>query len=145
MEPFPYSDDSSLLPTSPLLKYYNSIAQGLQKLGVDPQQSRDEAANLSSYGFINSHHKILKMPIGTWPESKLMKTVGMYGKAGMIQGLQAMALAPLCKGLGWSKAQVDDLCLEVKAYLSGENSVLKAYVKLHIFWAQKPFSVANAE
>ena len=138
MEPFPYSDDESLESSSPLLKYYISIHEGLQNLGVNLQRSRDEAANLSSYEFINAHHEILKIPIGNWPESKLMKMVGMYAKVGITQGLQAMALAPLCKGLGWSKAQVDDLCHEVKTYLSEEKSLVKAYFKLHISWAQKP-------
>lgn len=137
MEPFPYSDDSSLESSSPLVKYFHSIHLGLQNLGVNLQRSIDEAANLSSYGFVNIHNEILKIPIGTWPESKLMKTVGLYGRVGIIQGLQAMALGPLCKGLGWSTEQVDEICADVKTYLSEENNV-KAYMKLHIFWGQKP-------
>ncbi|KUJ15270.1 S-adenosyl-L-methionine-dependent methyltransferase [Mollisia scopiformis] len=118
MEPFPYSDDSSLLPTSPLLKYYTSIHLGLKNLGVDLERSRDELTKLSSYNFINTQHEILKIPIGTWSETKMMKTVGMYGRVGIIEGLQAMALGPLCKGLGWSKEDVVTMCEDVKKYLS---------------------------
>lgn len=137
MEPFPYSDDSSLSPSSPLLKYYTSIHLGLKNLGVYLKTSRDEAANLSSYGFVNTHTEILKIPIGDWPESRVMKTVGMYGRVGILEGLEAMALGPLCKGLGWGKEEVDALCADVRKCL-GEDVGMKAYMKLHISWGQKP-------
>lgn len=137
MEPFPYSDDSSLTPSSPLLKYYTPIHQGLKNLGVDLQRSRDEAANLDLYGFMNTNHEILKIPIGTWSENNLLKTAGRYAQVGIMEGLQAMAFGPLCRGLGWSKEDVEKLCDEVRISFSQDTRV-RAYMKLHIFWGQKP-------
>ncbi|KAF8864026.1 UMTA methyltransferase [Acephala macrosclerotiorum] len=137
IEPFPYSDDSSLAPSSPLLKYYTFIHKGLKNLGVDLQRSRDEAANLSSCGFINTNHEILKIPIGTWSESQLLKTSGRYAQVGIMEGLQAMSFGPLCRGLGWSKEEVEKLCEEVRISFSQDIGV-RAYMKLHIFWGQKP-------
>ncbi len=137
MEPFPYSVDSRLLPSSLLFEYYTPIHQGLKNLGVDLQRSRDEAGNLESYGFTNTRQEIFKIPIGTWPDNQLLKTVGMYAKVGITEGLEAMAYGPLCRGMGWSKEKVEEMCADVRRYLSEEHRV-KAYMKLHISWGQKP-------
>jgi hypothetical protein len=59
--------------------------------------------NLSSHGFINVHHEILKIPIGTWPKNETLKTVGSYAKVGISDGLQAMAYGPPAGGWGGVK------------------------------------------
>lgn len=144
MKPFPYCDDDSMPSDYPFLSYYTSIHNGLKKnLGMDLGASRNEAGNIPAYGFVNEHHEIVKVPIGDWPESKLLKTGGMYGKVGVVEGLQAMADGALRRGLGWNKEQVEIMLLDVKQCLSEGNDV-RAYLSFHGFYAQEPPADYNA-
>lgn len=139
MQPMPHCDDDTMPADWPLLQYYNSIHQGLAVLGIDINASREELSNLSRYGFINVHHEILKVPIGPWAKNKKLKTIGMYCKAGVNDGLEAMAYGPLCRGLGWSRDEVELLLVSLKESLDAPDALdVHAYLPFHVFWGQKP-------
>ncbi len=138
MHHLPHCDDDSMPPTYPLLAYYRAITEGLLNLGVYLNASMEEATHLASYGFINIKHEILKIPIGQWPKNKTLKTVGLYARTGINDGLEAMAIGPLCRGMGWSKEQVDAMLVDVKKYLMDER--VHSYLPFHIIYAQKPMN-----
>ena len=148
MHHLPHPASSTPLPPDfPLLKFFQLAVQGLTSLGTDLSASLSEAASLSKYGFINIRHESLQVPIGTWPENKTLKTVGFYARAGIEDGLEAMAYGPLCRGLGWSREQVEVLLGEVRECLdeTGEGGGVNAYLPFHVWCGQKPFDAMVEE
>jgi len=137
MHPLPHCDDGTMPPDFPLRNYFSAVIEGLRNLGVPLDASRQEASNLSAYGFINVRHEIMKIPIGTWPMNKTLKTVGLYARTGITDGLQGMAFGPLCRGMGWSKAQVEVMLIDVRKALA--DSSVHCYLPFHVMYGQKPF------
>jgi hypothetical protein len=148
MHHLPHSASSTPLPPSfPLLTFFQLAVQGLASLGTNLDASLSEAASLSKYGFINIRHETLQIPIGTWPKNKTLKTVGLYARVGIETGLQAMAYGPLCRGLGWSKEQIEVLLVDVRKCLmeTGDGSGVNAYLPFHVWCGQKPFDGRDGE
>lgn len=120
----------------PLLNYFRIVTEGLHNLGVNLDASLHEAANLSSYGFINVRHEIKKIPIGPWAKHKTLKTIGEYARSGVTSGLEAMAFGPLCRGMGWSTEEVEVMLIDVRKSLLDPN--IHVYLPYHITYGQKP-------
>lgn len=64
------------------------------------------AQRLKDAGFVNVEERIVKIPIGSWPKDKKLKTVGLYACASLVDGLEGLSLAPLTRGKFFSKSGV---------------------------------------
>lgn len=114
------------------------MTDGLAALGVDLDAVSDGrvAGMMQRAGFTNVTERVLHVPIGTWPKNKVLKTVGLYWRTILLDGLQAIALGPLTRGLGWNREQVELLLIEVRrAYF--DNAPLM-YMPFHVIYAQRP-------
>ncbi|KAH6604130.1 methyltransferase type 11 [Trichoderma cornu-damae] len=130
--------DGQLPPDHPVARFWKHVTDGLAVLGID----LDTAANgrladmMRRAGFTNVTERVLHVPIGIWPKNKILKTVGLYWRTILLDGLQAIALGPLMRGLGWNREQVELLLVEVRrAYF--DNAPLM-YMPFHIIYAQRP-------
>ncbi|KAH6854984.1 S-adenosyl-L-methionine-dependent methyltransferase [Chaetomium sp. MPI-CAGE-AT-0009] len=127
------------VPTDhPVAHYWSLIDEGLGKLGINFHSAADGrlAAMMRDVGFVNVTERVLQIPLGTWAKNKVLKTVGLYWRTILIDGIQAIALGPLTRGCGWSREQVELFLVDVrKGY--HDNSLL-AYMPLHIVYGQKP-------
>lgn len=135
---YPISANKSMPPTHPVAQYWSLINEGLSSLGINFHAAADGrlADMMRDVGFVNVTERVLQIPIGTWPKNKVLKTVGLYWRTILIDGIQAIALGPLTRGCGWSREQVELFLVEVrKAY--HDNSAL-AYMPLHLVYGQKP-------
>ena len=125
-------------PDHPVAQYWSLINDGLAHLGINFHAAADGrlATMMRDVGFVNVTERVLQIPIGTWAKNKVLKTVGLYWRTILTDGIQAIALGPLTRGCGWSREQVELFLIEVrKAYM--DNSML-AYMPLHIVYGQKP-------
>ncbi|KJZ75928.1 hypothetical protein HIM_04752 [Hirsutella minnesotensis 3608] len=119
-------------------KFWARVNEGLTSLGIDLDRAAGGflAQKMRDAGFVNVTERIFHVPIGTWPKNKVLKTVGLYWRTILLDGLQAIALGPLTRGLNWNREQVELFLMEVRrAY--HDNSALM-YMPLHIIYAQKP-------
>jgi hypothetical protein len=135
---FPISLDSSMPPDHPVAQYWQLIRDGLAELGVDFHAAADGRLSrmLGECGFTNVTERVFHVPLGTWPKNKVLKTVGLYWRTILMDGIQAIALGPLTRGCRWTREQVELFLVEVrKAYF--DNSCF-LYMPLHIIYAQKP-------
>lgn len=64
-----------------------NIAVGLATFGIDLHV----ATNLV--------HTVRCVPVGTWPRDLNLKTIGLYTRSVICDGLQAIPLGPLTRGL----------------------------------------------
>ena len=127
-------------PDNAVLEYWTLINQGLNNLGVEFHAVANGrmADMMRDCGFINVTERVLQIPIGTWPKNKVLKTVGVYWRTILLDGIQAIALGPLTRGCGWTREEVEVFLVKARRdYL--DNRPL-AYMPLHIIYGQKPMN-----
>lgn len=127
-------------PDHPVAKFWRLVTEGLAALGVDLDISSGGvlAGRMQEAGFTNVTERVFHVPIGTWPKNKVLKTVGLYWRTILLDGLQAIALGPLTRGLHWSREEVELFLMDVRrAY--HDNAALM-YMPLHVIYAQKPMT-----
>ncbi len=94
------------------------------------------ARMLQDTGFVNVTERVLHVPIGTWPKNKVLKTVGLYWRTILLDGIQAIALGPMTRGLHWKREEVEVFLTSVRTAYQ-DNAALM-YMPLHVLYAQKP-------
>lgn len=137
--PLSASRTRPLAPDHPVVQYWTLINEGLTNLGITNFHGAANgqlAAMMRDVGFVNVTERVLQIPIGTWPKNKVLKTVGLYWRTILVDGMQAIALGPLTRGCGWTQAQVELFLTQVRRAYQ-DNSML-AYMPLHIVYGQKP-------
>lgn len=125
-------------PDHPVAKFWTLVTEGLAALGVDLDSSSRGilAGRMQQAGFRNVTERVFHVPIGTWPKNKVLKTVGLYWRTILLDGLQAIAMGPLTRGLRWNREQVEMLLMEVRQAYHDNNALM--YMPLHVVYAQKP-------
>ena len=124
---------------NPVAQYWSLVNDGLNALGVDFHAAAGSKLGdmMREAGFVNVTERTLHIPIGTWPKNEVLKTVGLYWRTILMDGIQAIALGPLTRGLKWNIADVEAFLISVrKSYL--ECNSLLMYMRLRIIYAQKP-------
>ncbi|OTB03948.1 hypothetical protein M426DRAFT_59510 [Hypoxylon sp. CI-4A] len=135
---FPMSSNNSLTQDHPVSQYWKYVDEGLETLGVNFRFSDEGriAALMRQCGYVNVTEKVFHIPIGTWPKNKTLKSVGLYWKTILVDGIQAIALGPMTRGLHWRREEVETFLVSVrKGY--NDNSLL-LYMPLVCVYGQKP-------
>lgn len=135
MNYMPRCDDGSMPADYQFAKMLELVGQGLAAMSINLNGVHDIKAQLQEAGFVNIEERIYKVPLGPWPKDKLLKKVGTYYQAIAMDGLQAISLRPICKGLGWSPQEVEVFLAGVRKHLM--NTSIHTYQNLHIIYAQK--------
>ncbi|KAF2143923.1 uncharacterized protein K452DRAFT_285963 [Aplosporella prunicola CBS 121167] len=130
------SDDGSIPEDWGLKKFIKAIGEGLENLGLDLHRAEKLADEARAAGFVNVETKCMKIPIGTWPKNKLLKTVGAYTQALVLDGLQQGGYGPLCRGMGWTRDEVEVFLTGVRK--SVWDSKIHSYYQLYMVYGQKP-------
>ncbi|KAF5644650.1 methyltransferase [Fusarium tjaetaba] len=123
----------------PVAQYWTYINEGLAQLGVDfPAAAGGKlATKMQAAGFVNVTERVFHVPLGTWPKNQVLKTVGLYWRTILTDGLQAIALGPMSRGMGWSREQIEVFLVDVRRAYSDHTSLL--YMPMHIVYGQKPY------
>ncbi|KAK0658353.1 Secondary metabolism regulator LAE1 [Lasiodiplodia hormozganensis] len=132
----PSCDDGSMPDDYQLAKLLSLIGQGLAAMGINLDGVHNIKSQLRDAGFVNVRERTFKLPFGPWPKDRLLKKVGTYYQAIAMDGLQAIALRPLCKGLGWMPEEVEVFLTGVRKHLMDPS--IHTYQVLHVIYAQKP-------
>lgn len=72
-------------------------------------------------GFVDIVTHTVQQPVGPWPEDPQLRKVGRWKQMSVDEGLEAFALAPLTRALGWTESQVLALCSEVRKELMDDS------------------------
>ncbi|RDW74164.1 hypothetical protein BP5796_07606 [Coleophoma crateriformis] len=129
-------DDGSMPEDYVLAKWLDNMEHGLKNFGVDLLGPRKHPAYVEEAGFVNVQQKILKVPIGIWPKNKTLKTVGLYNRTMIIDGLQGNSMKVFTKGLGWSVQEVEIFNMEVRKAVM--DSSIHSHLTFNVLYGQKP-------
>ena len=131
-----HCDDDTMPPDYGVTKWLDTIKAALAVLGPDLLGAAKHEQYLKDAGFINVQQRKFKIPIGTWPKNKTLKTVGLYGRMMIYDGLEANSLRPFTRGLGWTTDEVHVFLVEVRKALM--DSSIHCYLPFHVTFGQKP-------
>ncbi|KAK1451877.1 TAM domain methyltransferase [Colletotrichum melonis] len=129
-------DDDTMGPDYAPTKMANLIEEGLGKFGFELYASETNPERLRVGGFVTQVHDVKKVPLGRWPKDDNLKTIGSYSQAVLFDGLQAITMGPLTRGLGWTPEEVEVLLMQVRKDL--RNAAFHTYVYYHALSGQKP-------
>ncbi|CAG9940765.1 unnamed protein product [Clonostachys rosea f. rosea IK726] len=124
-------------PDNPVAQYWSLINAGLSALGVDFHAAAGSKLSnmMREAGFINVTERVLHVPLGTWPKNKVLKAVGLYWRTILVDGLQAIALGPLTRGLKWDRNRIEMLLMNVRRAYMDDSALI--YMRLHLVYGQK--------
>ena len=129
-------DDGTMKEDYTVEKFLNLIKEALEVFGVNLFSMTNNTQYLRDAGFINVEEKVFKIPCGTWPKNKTMKMIGLYLRSVIYDGLQAISLGPLTRGLKWTTDEVELFLVEVRKSLLDAST--HSYIPFHVVYGQKP-------
>ena len=133
---YPQCHDGSMPPEHPIAQFWTYIIHGLAALGVDLNMTLLLADMMREAGFVNVTTRLFHIPIGVWPKNKVLKTVGLYWRNILMDGLDPIAVGPMTRGLKWRKEEVDLWLDHVReAYM---EAGVHSHMPLHMIYGQKP-------
>lgn len=122
-------DDGTLIvdpPSCRLAEWWSLVLQGFKSAGRPVDAASKHKERLLAAGFIDIQETLFKWPINAWPKDKHMKKIGLFSCENTSQALEAFAMAPLTRFLGWSKEEVQVLTAGARADLKNP--------RLHAYW-----------
>ncbi|KAK4121743.1 S-adenosyl-L-methionine-dependent methyltransferase [Parathielavia appendiculata] len=130
------SDDNTIPPAYPLIKFYAMLKPVLRnKYGFDIRLMDRLPGLLQNVGFVNVQRKVFHMPLGEWARDPYLRLLGGYFREVMLDFVGAMASRPLVEA-GYDREEIDDIVRDVHAAFA--NRRIHAYLPIHFVWAQKP-------
>ena len=112
-------DDS--LTGSALKRLDQLYYDGGQKLGRDMDVTPKIAGMMRKVGFVDVVEERYALPGNPWPKGKEAKTLGLWQMNNFSEGLQAITMTVLTKGLGMSVPEVELLLMEVRNDIKNTN------------------------
>ncbi|KAI1852081.1 hypothetical protein JX265_005919 [Neoarthrinium moseri] len=132
--------DGSLPADARLLHWYSELSSAYARAGKPLALNRQNDVDvlLRQAGFDDIQCFTRDIPYHPWPAGEKEKEIGRWFNLAMVQGLQAMTLAPLTRHAGYDKTQVDKLVGEAKKDILTRSR--RSYCKMHIWTAKRPFN-----
>ncbi|KAK2865212.1 hypothetical protein FQN49_003801 [Arthroderma sp. PD_2] len=130
------SDDGTLKGTH-IFMLQETVKDAFVEIGINSNPGAQCGGWLKEAGFINITTQKIKVPLGTWPKDKRLKTVGALCVLQHLEGLGGMANLPLIKK-GWPQKEIQVLLAKAREDL--RNRKIHAYFDFYIVHGQKPDS-----
>lgn len=102
-------------PNSYLSIYMSAIRSAAEAAGYPRNMEHLRPSALSAVGFEGIQTHDIDVPVGTWPDDPLKKTLGKMTLICYLEGLEALGLRQLTRREVWTAESVRDLCDKVKA------------------------------
>ncbi|KAF9876105.1 hypothetical protein CkaCkLH20_06551 [Colletotrichum karsti] len=121
----PRSDDGTITADTPLMKMCTLLVEASEKFGRPFMEIPTLQGLLSDAGFVDISMIVHKWPSNTWPKDPRFKHLGLWQNENMQSGLEAFSMAPLTRGHGWTRAEVEVFLIQVRKDLN--NKAIHAY------------------
>ncbi|KAL1975441.1 hypothetical protein VTN31DRAFT_3833 [Thermomyces dupontii] len=131
-----WSDDDSLPPDSPLVKYLSILEQESSKQGRSLNICDKLKPWMEEAGFEDVQLKVYKVPWGPWPKDPHLKEIGRYQYVNAIESVDSYGLALLTRGAGYTEDEAKIFTAVVKDQLRSKS--LHVYNLVFVIWGRKP-------
>ncbi|KIN08553.1 hypothetical protein OIDMADRAFT_100291 [Oidiodendron maius Zn] len=120
----------------PLSVWTHEVCRAAALLGRPVTNSQYYGKWMREAGFVDIVERHFYWPLNTWPRGKKEKLIGMWAQQNLLDGVQAMSMAILTRGLKWSREEVEVLLAGVRDDL--RNHAVHSYVDVVVFYGRKP-------
>ncbi|KAL2165080.1 hypothetical protein VTH06DRAFT_376 [Thermothelomyces fergusii] len=131
-----YSEDGSLTEAHALHQWIHALSDAAASLGRDPNPGSKLAGWARAAGFAGVAARRHRVPIGAWPRDPLLKEVGAWNLAQVLNGLDGLSMRLYTTVLGWAEDEVWALLERVRKDLADPN--VHALFEFHVVYGQKP-------
>lgn len=131
------SDDDTIPPNSGYLESARVYFEIAERMGAPLDAPRSWSKQMKEAGFINVTDEVYKLPMGPWPRSKRLRTIGKLEQIMILEGgFEAYMLRGYTQVLG---GRAEDLQIILAlARREVRDPRMHTYVQFHVTWAQKP-------
>ncbi|KAK2809948.1 hypothetical protein FQN50_003362 [Emmonsiellopsis sp. PD_5] len=129
-------DDDTMPPSTAMYKWSEYLMEACNKLERPCDIAKDHKRRMEKAGFVDVVEVIHKWPQNTWAKDPELKEIGAWTMTNMLQGMQGIAMAPLTRGLGWSREQVERFLVDVRKDVL--NRKIHCYWPIYIVYGRKP-------
>lgn len=102
------------------------VCAGAENLGRIVTNSKNYGKYMQAAGFVDIVEKHFYWPLNPWPRGKKEKLVSLWAQQNLMDGIQAMSMALLTRGLGWSKDRAEMLLVETRKDI--KNRDIHSYI-----------------
>ncbi|KAI9826952.1 MAG: hypothetical protein M1826_006528 [Phylliscum demangeonii] len=117
----PFSRDNTLPRPSKLVEFFQLLNLCGHRMGFNVNVALNLRQLALDAGYENVTEEILEIPSTGWPKDRRLKEAGVFHVATLREGLQAIAMAPLTRVLGWTSQEVEILVASVRAELDDRS------------------------
>jgi hypothetical protein len=106
-------------------RWMRLLMEGSRTMGKDWNRVPRYKEYLEELGFVDVVERKFPCPIGPWAKGEKNKTLGVWGRANLLQGLGALSMAIMTRGLGMTPAEVELLLVDVRNDINknGDESI----------------------
>lgn len=106
-------------------RWMGLLMDGAKSVGKDWSRVPKYKAYLEEIGFVDVVERKFPCPIGPWAKGTKNKTLGVLGRANILQALEGLSMAILTKGLGMTVEEIELLLIDVRKDInkSGNESI----------------------
>lgn len=123
-------------PSCALARWWSLICEAFDKAERPMIAAPNHQKRMIDAHFVDTRDEIYKWPINTWPKDEKMKLIGLWSRENTLEALEALALAPLTRILGWSKEEV--MVLVAQARKDVINPEIHAYWNIRFVYGRRP-------
>lgn len=139
LDPRPRSDDNTIPDKWPLSEWERMMTKGARK--INPKGTLHMAPRLKEWmidaGYVDVREIVFKLPLGSWPRDKELKSIGRGYASVVLDGLPGFSYKILGnEGLGMSREQIEVCLAGVRKCLVDRD--VHAYFNFHSVMGRKP-------
>ncbi|AEO60693.1 hypothetical protein MYCTH_2310196 [Thermothelomyces thermophilus ATCC 42464] len=131
-----YSEDGSLTESHALRRWNGRLTDAAFSLGRDPNPGSKLEGWVKAAGFAGVTARRYRVPIGPWARNPLLKEVGAWNLAQVLNGLDGLSMRLYTTVLGWKEDEIWALLEQVRKDLADPS--VHALFELHVVYGQKP-------
>lgn len=103
------------------MKSVRLCCEAIANLGVPYEEFSRFEGVLKEIGFEDVHIQRFKWPTNSWPKDKKHKEIGIWNYENFAPNWEGFLMAPLTRGLDWTKEEVIILAMEARKDFANKN------------------------
>ncbi|RBR18828.1 hypothetical protein FVER53590_11614 [Fusarium verticillioides] len=130
------SDDDTVKPDNPLLKCLKLLQEASERFGRPYVDIPALVDVMKEIGFVDVKIERFRWPSNSWPKDKRYKELGAWCYENFSSGLEAITMAALTRGHGWSVEDTTVFLMDVRKSMGDRR--IHAYWPIYSIYGRKP-------
>ncbi|KAI8164212.1 hypothetical protein K4K49_001354 [Colletotrichum sp. SAR 10_70] len=135
------SDDGTLKPEHSIVKTGHLMVEATENAGRKYTHIPTLKPILMETGFEHVTMQQFKWPVNPWPKDQKFKELGYWHNENLFLGWEAICMAPLTRGLGWTREEV--LVLLAQNRRDFNDRSIHAYFSIWTIYGKKPYNTED--